>query len=119
MIQGKCHCGNVKLSIHKLTDTGTSCNCSICSRYASIWGYFTEAEVNVSIGKYGITTYCYGDKMINFNHCTFCGCITHYTSINSGQEERLAVNYRMFSSEVLDQIKVRFFDGADTWKYIE
>lgn len=102
MIQGQCHCGNIELLIPTLTDTGTSCNCSICSRYASVWGYFTEYEVKVKIGKYGISSYCYGDKMINFNHCTYCGCITHYTSTNPGPSTRLAVNYRMFSSEVFE-----------------
>ena len=118
MFQGKCHCGNVRLSIQKLTETGTSCTCSTCSRYASVWGYFTESEVQVEVGEHGITSYCHGDKMINFNHCTRCGCITHYTSVKSAPGARLAVNYRMFPVSSLQKIKVRVFDGADTWQYL-
>lgn len=119
MFQGRCHCGNVELFIPRLTATGTSCTCSICSRYASVWGYFTESEVQIKLGKYGLTSYSHGDRMINFNHCTKCGCITHYTSTDSTPNARLAVNYRMFPASTLQNIKVRVFDGADTWRYLD
>ena len=120
MINGSCHCGNVTLSIPALTETGTSCNCSICLRYGAIWGYFTEAEVNVIVGVKGISSYCHGDKMINFNRCNECGCMTHYTSAEQpGLNARLAVNYRMFGNDAVKKLTVRYFDGADTWKFIE
>ena len=119
MIQGQCHCGNVTIVIPELTETGTSCNCSICSRYGSIWGYFTEKEVKVSVGEHAICSYSHGEKTINFIHCSRCGCVTHYTSSKSAPDARLAVNYRMFGPSVLQRINVRFFDGADTWKYLD
>jgi len=119
MYQGECHCGNVRLSIPKLTATATSCTCSICSRYAAIWGYFKKSDVQVEVGEYGITSYCHGDKMIDFNHCTKCGCVTHYTSTGSDPEARLAVNYRMFPASSLQKITVKVFDGANTWQYLD
>ena len=119
MIDGWCHCENVRLSIPNLTETGTRCTCSICSRYASIWGYFTESDVKVTVEEYGISPYSHGDKLINFNHCSRCGCVTHYTSTQPTPDTRLAVNYRMFGAEVLKQIKVKVFDGADTWQYLD
>lgn len=119
MIQGQCHCGNVQLTIPKLTETGTSCTCSICSRYASIWGYFNESEVQVFIGEQGISSYCHGDKTINFNRCNQCGCITHYTCVDPTPTSKLAVNYRMFPNTVLQKMTVRLFDGADTWQFLE
>ena len=119
MINGQCHCGNVKISVPYLTKTGTTCTCSICSRYASVWGYFTKSEVTVSIGEYGVKKYSHGDKLINFIHCKKCGCITHYASTKPGPKERLAVNYRMFEKTVLDKVIIKVFDGADTWQYLE
>ncbi|WP_087018514.1 aldehyde-activating protein [Thaumasiovibrio subtropicus] len=119
MYEGQCHCGNVKLRVQQLTATGTQCTCSICARYAAIWGYFTEADVVVSIGEFGISCYCHGDKLINFNRCQQCGCVTHYTHTTPTPKTRLAVNYRMFPSEVLEQITVRTFDGAKTWQYLD
>lgn len=119
MIQGSCHCGNVKLSIPYLTDTGTTCTCSICFRYGSIWGYFTESQVRVEVKEGELRPYSHGDKLINFNHCSICGCLTHYTSTSPTEESRLAVNYRMFSSDIVSKMKVRVFDGADTWQFLE
>ncbi|WP_435448295.1 GFA family protein [Vibrio navarrensis] len=119
MITGRCHCGNVELSIPELTEAATSCNCSICSRYGAIWGYFTESDVEVKVGQAGLSSYCYGDKFINFNRCNECGCITHYTSTKPSPGSRLAVNYRMFPPSQASQVKVRLFDGADTWQFLD
>lgn len=119
MFEGKCHCGNVDLIIPKLTFNGTSCNCSICSRYAAIWGYFKESDVSVKVGKLGMSSYAHGDKMINFNRCNQCGCVTHYTSTSSSESTRLAVNYRMFDANVLKEVNIKQFDGADSWIYLD
>ncbi len=118
-LKGSCHCGNVQLSVPHLTDTATECNCSICSRYAARWGYFTEQQVEVSVGEKGLQAYSYGDNMIAFQHCKNCGCLTHYTSTTPGPEARLAINYRMFGLDVMNTPVVRHFDGADSWKYLD
>jgi len=119
VIEGHCHCGNIKLEIPELTESGTSCNCSICSRYGSVWGYFTEAEVKVTAVEPGIHPYSHGDKQLVFNSCEVCGCTTHYTMVEAGPQTRLAVNYRMFGEDVLKKLKIRIFDGAATWKYLD
>ena len=119
MLKGQCHCGNVELLIPRLTETATTCTCSICSRYAAIWGYFTESEVEVKIGEAGSTAYSHGDKLINFNRCNTCGCMTHYSSTTPTPDSRLAINYRMFSASEISGITVRVFDGADTWAYLD
>ena len=119
MFKGKCHCGNVELIIPRLTETATTCTCSICSRYAAIWGYFIESDVVVKVGERGIGSYSHGDKLISFNRCNACGCITHYSSTAPEPGSRLAVNYRMFSLTDISEVKVRIFDGADTWKYLD
>lgn len=118
MIKGSCHCGNIQLSIPELTETATSCNCSICSRYGAIWGYFDESEVEVTVGSFGIHSYCHGDRSINFNRCSQCGCMTHYTMVEKEPDSKLAVNYRMFPSDLTAQLHIRLFDGADTWSFI-
>lgn len=119
MIQGQCHCGNITLEIPELTETGTSCNCSICSRYGSIWGYFEPGEVKVAVGSAGMLAYSHGDKQLEFNSCKQCGCQTHYSTTEACPHPRVAVNYRMFGIDAMDQLTVRLFDGADTWKFLE
>ena len=113
---GRCHCGNVTLTIPHLTDSATRCNCSICSRYSAVWGYFEEAEVTITVGKYGVSGYSYGDKTISFVGCDQCHCLTHYTSLKSAAGTRLAVNYRMFDAGLLAGMQIRYFDGAKSWQ---
>ena len=113
---GKCFCGNVSLKIPHLPEKVTRCNCSICSRYAAIWGYFKQKEVTIDVQEHGVSKYAHGDKCISFVRCDKCHCITHYISNKTDPEERLAVNFRMFDATLLSKMKMRYFDGADTWK---
>ncbi|MCE9679820.1 aldehyde-activating protein [Shewanella sp. AS1] len=126
MYQGQCHCGNVQLSISRLTDTATCCNCSICQRYAGLWGYLTEAEVTVTVGEHGLDNYEQGDRFLSVKRCKHCGCVTHYVCTErykqiatEGKGDRLAVNYNMFPREQLADIKILYLDGADTWEYLD
>ncbi|MCG9695509.1 aldehyde-activating protein [Shewanella sp. Isolate11] len=129
MYQGQCHCGNVKLSINRLTETATRCNCSICQRYAGVWGYFSESEVSVTVGELGLDSYEQGDKFLSVKRCKHCGCVTHYTcserykklALEQGLDngDRFAVNYNMFPRELIAQLTIKYLDGADTWEYLD
>ncbi|UTM58591.1 GFA family protein [Photobacterium sp. CCB-ST2H9] len=119
MYTGECHCGNVQLKISHLTKTATRCNCSVCRRYAALWGYFTESEVEITVGKSGLESYEHGDRYISFHRCQNCGCMTHYTSTPKAQSDRVAVNYHMFPMAVISSVHVRHFDGADSWKFLD
>ncbi|WP_216825049.1 hypothetical protein [Agarilytica rhodophyticola] len=66
-----------------------------------------------------ISSYSYGEKNINFNRCSQCGCVTHYTLADASPDSKLAINYRMFDSSILKKITLRTFDGANTWKYLD
>jgi len=116
---GACHCGNIKLAIESLPDSVTTCNCSICSRYAALWAYLRPAEVTVTAGPEGLSTYTWGDRLIDFMRCAKCGCVTHYQSAEGSGYDRLAVNFRMFDAAVQGLLRVRRFDGADSWAYLD
>ncbi len=133
-----CHCKNVEVIVKHLPESLTQCNCSACYRYGAIWGYYTAAEVTLQIGGViyettdaddhpDLNSYCWGDKYITFHSCRKCGCMTHYSSTakaqletgTSPQTSKVAINYRMLSSPLPQHIKIRQFDGADTWQFIE
>jgi hypothetical protein len=63
--------------------------------------------------------YSWNDRTIDFHHCRTCGCLTHYSSTPASDRDRLAVNARMMTLSELDGVKVRKFDGADTWRFID
>lgn len=118
-MEAKCHCGNITIKLHRNVDLVTSCNCSICHRYGAIWAYFSPTEVTVNCHKLASNSYSHGDKLIDFHHCPNCGCTTHYTPTEIGNLNRMAVNLRMFDKSVLDEVNIRYFDGADTWTFID
>ncbi len=124
-MQLSCHCGQVQLTLATPPETLTSCNCSICSRYAALWGYFDPKEVSLnelapsgqeesaSVG------YSHGDKYLVFYHCKRCGCVTHTLTTDKVSEPRIALNFRMAPEVLREKIQIRHFDGADTWQYLD
>lgn len=117
MIAASCHCGRVTLEAELEPREVTDCNCSICRRYGALWAYYRPSQVRVH-GK--TDTYMWGEKSIAFHHCPECGCITHFTAVDPADpHDRMAVNANLMPSEVLATARVRHFDGAATWKYID
>jgi hypothetical protein len=114
-----CHCQNVQITIPDIPATVTSCNCSVCRRYGARWAYFTRAEVKLDAVTAPLAFYRWGDCTIDFWHCTKCGCLTHYTSVDEGPGSRFAVNARMLPLNTMEALTVRHLDGADTWKYLD
>ena len=119
MIEASCHCGNIKITAPETTETITSCNCSACSKYASLWAYFSPKDITITTAKNALKSYCWGDKTIEFHHCNNCGCLTHYTPTELGNKDKMAVNFRLVNANIVNALKIRYFDGADTWEEIK
>lgn len=119
MIRASCHCGAVLIEVDALPKTLTQCTCSICRRYGALWAYRTRRTARVVSGQDSETPYIWNDKVIEFFHCNNCGCMTRYESIEKAPGSRIAVNARMMSADEIAGLKVRTFDGAETWKYLD
>jgi hypothetical protein len=63
--------------------------------------------------------YIHGDKTLAMHSCKTCGCTTHWTSLDSGESARMAVNFRMCEPDEISSIRVRKFDGAESWEYLD
>lgn len=121
-----CHCGKVTLVVTHVPETLTSCNCSVCHRFGSLWGYYTPEQVQVnaitddaSDSELATKAYKWGEEYIEFHHCSHCGCLTHYLTTDKVPEAKYGVNFRMAPSNQIKDIKMRHFDGADTWKFVD
>ncbi len=97
----------------------TRCTCSICRRYGAMWAYCTRETARVICAPGATVAYLWNDREIEFHHCETCGCMTHYEDVGRSVEGRVAVNARMLPPEDIDAVRVRTFDGADTWKFID
>jgi hypothetical protein len=114
-----CHCGAVVLEADSLPATVTSYNCSICRRIAGLWAYCTRSQARLVKGHEAANAYIWGDRTCEFYHCRHCGCCTHYESVDKNPDSRFAINVRCLAPRELAALKVRHFDGADTWKYLD
>jgi len=118
-LSASCHCGAVQLAAATKPATLTQCTCSICRRYGAQWAYYKQKDVQVTCDAEAVSAYAWGDKSIEFFHCRNCGCMTHYESMKKGDDGRIAVNARMMELEDVASIRLRTFDGASTWKFLD
>jgi len=52
-------------------------------------------------------------------HCKVCGCATHWEPLDPATDTRMGVNARHFEPPAVDGVRVRKFDGAETWAYVD
>ena len=117
MIEAACHCGAVRLTAPEAPTEVTECNCSICRRLGARWAYYSPAKV--AMPRPGSTQpYVWGDRMLAFHRCRSCGVTTHWQSLD-GTQERMGVNARVMDGLDWGEVRVRPFDGADTWKFLD
>jgi hypothetical protein len=119
MYKASCHCGEIQLEFDETPETLTECTCSICHRIGAQWAYYIRQQVRVTGQPQAGKAYLWGDKCIEFYHCENCGCTTHYESVEKEAGSRVAINTRMMRREDTAGIRVRKFDGADTWEFLE
>src|SRR5678815_3618649 len=95
----------------------TECNCSICRRLGARWAHYSPKEVTLPDPQ---TTqpYVWGDRMLAFHRCRACGITTHWQSLD-GSRDRKAINARLIDGLDWSVIRIRQFDGAATWTYLD
>jgi hypothetical protein len=113
MVEGSCHCGAVKVQVPKPPHEVEvkECNCSICRRTGAVLAYYSPKDVRVS----GATDiYMWDDRDIEFHRCKVCGVFTHWSPADKSYD-RMGVNVRLMPPELLTDLRILKFDGADTW----
>lgn len=119
-IESSCHCGALKLQIEgEIPAALNSCNCSICRLYGGLLAYYPESKVKVIAAPDATDEYKWGDKMLAFVRCRTCGCFSHWRGVLPDRDDRMGVNARLFTNVDHKNIRIRHFDGADTWKYLD
>ena len=119
MHQGSCHCGAVKLTLPSTPTVATDCNCSLCRRIGGAWAYFEFGTVKVEGHPENTDEYISGDKTLRTIRCRNCGSVTHGEPLDPKPGARHGVNLRNFAPELLASVRVRKFDGADTWTFFD
>lgn len=119
MIHGSCHCRAIRLAVPSQPEHLIDCNCSICRRHGALWSLYECNAVNISGRLNLLTPYVWGRRSIRIMHCSTCGCVTHWEPIGTQDQPKMGINMRNFDQLVMRDIKVRRFDGADSWAYLD
>lgn len=118
-IEANCHCGVVSFKLHDQPKWLTQCNCSICSKLGGLWAHSAIENIQIIMPVDATIRYIHGDKTLAFHTCKICGCTTHWESLSNEPDSYMAVNMRMLDPKTLSQYRIRKFDGADSWAYID
>jgi len=119
-INGKCHCGKVSYQYNDTPEFTVRCNCSICRRLGTLWIYTDASNITLT-GADNTTTlsYSHGDKELDFRTCKTCGTSVLWQSTATPGEGRTALNLNMAELDVIKEVPIRHFDGADTWTFLD
>jgi len=119
MLTATCHCGAVRVEVPRRPRSLTSCNCSICRRYGTLWAYYKASDVRVVAARGATSDYAWGEKSLRFVRCRKCGCVMHWEPVRRTEGSRMGVNARNFEPGALGAVRIRRLDGASTWKYLD
>jgi hypothetical protein len=118
MITCSCHCGAVRFEIDEPPTELTDCNCSLCRRIGGLWTYYKTGQVKMLSAPGATLIYIWGDKDLETHTCKTCGCTTHWQAAKKDAPDRMGINARMMEPAVIHGLRVKLFDGADSWKTI-
>ena len=119
MLCATCHCGAIRIEIPEPPQTVTNCNCSLCRRLGALWGYYPVGSVRVSGHPEQTEAYIWGDKTLRTVRCRNCGCVTHWEPLDPQAHGKLGVNIRNFEPDALGPFRIRRFDGAESWTFLD
>ena len=118
MLTGACHCGKVRIDVPARPEALILCNCSICRRYGALWAFYPREDVRLSGHPEHTAGYVWGERTIETFRCTNCGCVTHWEPFRP-EATKFSVNMRNFDPQELGEVRLRRFDGADKWEYLD
>src|SRR5262245_19123728 len=119
LIQGACHCGNIKFQLDWQPEPGEiparACGCTFCQKHGGIWTSCPTGSLSVEVADPSrVNRYAFGTKTANFFICATCSAVPVVTSEIAGKTHAV-VNVNTF--EGLDPSLLRrasaSFDGED------
>lgn len=119
MLTATCHCGAIRIEIPSRPETVTQCNCSQCRRLGGLWAYYGWGTVRVDGHPEHTASYVWGDRTLRTVRCRHCGCVTHWEPLDPKPDSRHGVNIRNFEPEAIGPVRIRRFDGADSWTFVD
>ena len=109
--QGSCQCGQVAFDVEGEIDSGLACNCSMCSRRASLLWFVPRDKLVLRTPESAQATYKFNKHVIEHHFCPTCGIHTYGEANDPKGNPVAAVNLRVIEGLDLSTVTVHQYDG--------
>ena len=108
---GSCHCGRVRYAVEGEPDSGLACNCSMCSRRASLLWFVPRDQLRVLTPEENAGTYMFNKHVIRHRFCPACGIHTWGEGKMPDGSPMAAINLRTLEDFDVASVPVKHYDG--------
>lgn len=108
---GGCHCGKVRFEVDTEIKRALECNCSICSKRATLLTFVPEDQFVLVSGQDSLTDYQFNKKQIHHYFCSTCGIASFGSGIGADGKEMRSINIRCLDDFDFTQVPVDHYDG--------
>lgn len=108
---GSCHCGGIRFQVEGEVTGGMACNCSICSRRASLLWFVPRGQLRLLTPEEQAATYTFHQHVIRHRFCPTCGIHAFGEGVAPDGNAMAAINLRTLEHFDLDSVPVTHFDG--------
>jgi hypothetical protein len=114
MLTGTCHCGNTGWTFDGMPESATSCNCTLCRRYGTLWIYDYEGERIAVSGPASVYTRAdEASPSLEIRFCSSCVICWRGLHLEADGRRRIAVNVRLSEPGPVAHLPIDHFDGLD------
>lgn len=108
---GSCHCGAIAFEVDGEIDSGLECNCSICSRRASLLWFVPRSSLRLTTPESAASAYTFNKHVVKHRYCATCGIHAFGEGTDPAGNAIAAVNLRCIENLDLATIPVHRYDG--------
>jgi hypothetical protein len=109
--KGSCHCGNVAYEVEGEIKSAVACNCSICSRKASLLWFVPYEQCTLLTPDDAAGSYTFNKHHIKHRFCKTCGIHPYAEGTDPKGNRVAAINIRCLEDVDLAAIPVQHYDG--------
>ena len=109
--KGGCHCGKVAYEAEGELGKVTQCNCSICSKRATLLWFVPRANFHLSTPESELSTYTFNKHDIQHKFCPTCGIAPFAFATNREGQPMAAINARTLEGVDPASLEIMHFDG--------
>jgi hypothetical protein len=109
--KGSCHCGQVAFEVDGELTQVADCNCSICSRKASLLWFVPRDKLRLLTPEENLNTYTFNKHVIEHRFCPRCGIHPFGQAVSPSGEPMAAINVRCLEDVDIASLPVHHYDG--------